>query len=296
MKKLLNRIWLIISTPFRLVWYLVSGLVKLIFGLFAYFQDFFTYEPQDSDILEIAEKVGRDPSVLFPQINALRRHIFRAVLFLTVTTAFSFLYAQKILEMLSKPLLGGANALNVIDVTEPIGVFMRVSLLTGFTLALPYILLEILLFIGEGLRRKTRLFLVLFVLPFSTILFICGMAFAYFIMLPVAVPFLLNVLQFQTTVRASSYINFVTNVMFWLGTVFEFPMVIFVMARLGWIRAKALAHQWRLAMVLIAVLAALITPTVDPVNMAIVMGPMMLLYFLSIGLAYIAQPKQNVSS
>ncbi len=166
---------------------------------------------------------------------------------------------------------------------------MRVSLLTGFAIALPYIILELVFFIGEGLHRSTRLFLIFFVVPFSTLLFIGGMAFAYFIMLPVAVPFLLNILNFTTSVRASSYVKFVTGVMFWMGVVFEFPMVIFIIAKLGWIRASTLAHQWRLAILIIAVVAAAITPTVDPINMAIVMGPMILLYFFSIGLAYIAQ-------
>jgi Sec-independent protein secretion pathway component TatC len=75
--------------------------------------------------------------VLFPQIEALRRHIFRSLLFLVVTTGFSFYYAQDILTWLTRPLSGGLTSLNVIDVTEPISVFMRVSLLSGFTLALP---------------------------------------------------------------------------------------------------------------------------------------------------------------
>jgi sec-independent protein translocase protein TatC len=77
--------------------------------------------------------------------------------------------------------------------------------------------------------------------------------------------------------------------MFWIGVTFEFPMIIFVIARIGWIRAGTLAKYWRFAIILIAVIAALVTPTVDPVNMAIVMGPLIILYFFSIGLAFIAQ-------
>ncbi len=288
---MIKKFFYIFCAPFIFLWRIVLWIRNLLKGLISSGYHFLTYEPEDSDIVEIAEKVGKDPTVLFPQIEALRRHIFRSLLFLVVTTGFSFYYAQDILTWLTRPLSGGLTSLNVIDVTEPISVFMRVSLLSGFTLALPYILLEILIFIGEGLRRRTRLFLILFVMPMGLLLFIGGMAFAYFIMLPVAVPFLLNVLNFQTTVRASSYVRFVTNIMFWMGAIFEFPMIIFVIAKLGWIRAKTLLHQWRLAVVIIAIGAALITPTVDPVNMAIVMSPMVLLYFLSIGLAFIAQPK-----
>jgi sec-independent protein translocase protein TatC len=77
--------------------------------------------------------------------------------------------------------------------------------------------------------------------------------------------------------------------MFWIGVTFEFPLVIYLLANLGLIKAKTLATQWKLAIVIIAVLAAVITPTVDPVNMGLVMAPMIILYFISIGLAYIAQ-------
>ena len=77
--------------------------------------------------------------------------------------------------------------------------------------------------------------------------------------------------------------------MFWIGLSFEFPLVIYLLASLGMIKAKQLASQWKVAIVIIAVVAAIITPTVDPFNMAIVMLPMIVLYFISIGLAYFAQ-------
>jgi sec-independent protein translocase protein TatC len=77
--------------------------------------------------------------------------------------------------------------------------------------------------------------------------------------------------------------------MFWLGMAFQFPLVIYVLARIGLVSAKFLAEQWRLAIVIIAVLSAMITPTIDPVNMALVMGPLIVLYFISIGLAILAQ-------
>ena len=76
--------------------------------------------------------------------------------------------------------------------------------------------------------------------------------------------------------------------MLWIGLFFEFPLVIFVLTSIGLVQPKFLAEQWRLAVVIIAVLAAAITPTVDPVNMGLVMLPMIMLYFISIGLSYIA--------
>jgi sec-independent protein translocase protein TatC len=81
--------------------------------------------------------------------------------------------------------------------------------------------------------------------------------------------------------------------MFWIGIIFEFPLVIFMLANMGLVKAQALASQWRIAVIVIAVAAAAITPTIDPVSMGLVMGPMILLYGLSIGLAYIAQGRRE---
>jgi sec-independent protein translocase protein TatC len=122
------------------------------------------------------------------------------------------------------------------------------------------------------------------------------MAFAYFVMLPTALPFMLNFMGITTIPRPSSYIKFVTSLMFWIGIAFEFPLVIFLMAKLGWVKARVLAKQWRIAIVIIAVVGALITPTVDPVNMTLVMLPMIVLYAFSILLAFIAQPKEPSTS
>jgi len=101
-------------------------------------------------------------------------------------------------------------------------------------------------------------------------------------------PFLINFMGIQAELRPQSYFNFVTGMMFWIGIAFEFPLVIYALTAIGYIKPKVLAEQWRIAIILIAVLAAAITPTVDPVNMALVMAPMSLLYFISIGLSFIA--------
>jgi sec-independent protein translocase protein TatC len=183
---------------------------------------------------------------------------------------------------------GGINELVAIDVTENIGTVMRVTLLCGFTLALPYIIFEIWLFIAPALSVKSRV-KGLVAIPAAIIMFLGGMAFAFFVMLPTALPFLFNFMGLTTQPRPSSYYNFVTTIMFWIGMTFEFPLAIYIFASLGLIKAKTLASQWKLAIVIIAVLAAAITPTVDPVNMGLVMAPMIILYFFSIFLAYVAQ-------
>jgi sec-independent protein translocase protein TatC len=197
------------------------------------------------------------------------------------------MFSSQLLDLLAQP-VGGIEELIAIDVTEPISVIMRISLLAGFALALPYIMLELWLFIAPGLKKDARLFS-LVAIPVGVLFFVGGMLFAYFIMLPAAIPFLVTFMGIPTQLRPSNYVRFVTGIMFWLGLAFEFPLVIYVLARIGLIRASQLLEHWRLAIVIIAILAAAITPTIDPINMALVMGPLIALYFLSIALAYLAR-------
>ena len=276
MRRILRAVWRILTAPFRWIGVLFGELNR-----------FLTEEPEDTPLGDSFQKAVAHPQDLLYHLNALRKHLFRAIGFLFLTTVLSFAFTSQIIDFLAQP-IGGIGKLIAIDPTEPIGVFMRVALLSGFALAFPYIALELWLFAAPGLRKDSRLF-ALAAIPIATLFFLGGMAFAYFVMMPRALPFLLNFMGLTTQARPSSYIRFVTGVMFWIGVAFEFPLAIYVLARIGLVRGEMLAHQWRLAIVIIAVAAAAITPTVDPVNMALVMGPMIVLYFLSIALAYLAQ-------
>ena len=226
-------------------------------------------------------------------LNELRKHIFRAALFLVITTAITAVFMRDLLAWLTEP-VGGIEALQAIEVTESIGVVMRVALLGGFALALPYITFELFLFVAPGLKARARA-LGLLAIPIAFLFFVGGMAFAYFIMMPTALPFLINFMGIKTVPRPASYIKFVTGLMFWIGIAFQFPLIIFAMAGMGLVKAQDLLKQWRIAIVVIAVISAAITPTIDPINMALVMGPMIVLYFLSIFLARIAQGRRAKS-
>ena len=114
------------------------------------------------------------------------------------------------------------------------------------------------------------------------LLFLAGAAFAYFVMLPVTIPFLADFGGIPTTPRPKDYIGFITRVVFWMGVAFETPIIIAVLARIGIVTPTQLRKGWRLAVVVIAVVAALITPTIDPFTMLIVMAPLLGLYLLSI--------------
>ncbi len=282
----MNKLTRIITAPFRFLWRLVS----LPFRSYKKIHLFLNEEPEEHPLADTLAGVVQDKAVreaLFQEIEAFRIHLFRALAVLTVVVLLSFFFTPKLLAFLAGPLDGGIDSLKAIEVTESVGVFMRVAVLSGITISLPYIAFEFWLFFAPGLKPRSKKF-GLVGIPMATLLFTGGMAFAFFVMMPAALPFLLNFMGIKSELRPNSYYSFLTGVMFWIGVSFEFPLVIYVFTAMGFIKPKVLAEQWRLAIVVIAILAAAITPTIDPVNMALVMAPMILLYFVSIGLSKIA--------
>jgi sec-independent protein translocase protein TatC len=287
MRNLLRAIWRLLTAPFRFIALILRAMARWLAVISGEIHSLITEEVEDEALPDTLAKTMENPAGLLEHLDALRKHLTRAVIVLAITTSIAFAYTRQAIDYLAGP-IGGINKLTPIEVTEPVGVFMRVALLMGFALALPYIAFELWLFAAPGLHRSSR-FTGLFAIPLVVIFFLAGMAFAYFAMLPTALPFLLNFLGMNPQIRPSSYISFVTSLMFWIGVAFEFPLVIYVLAAIGFVNHKMLVDQWRFAIVIIAVLAASITPTVDPVNMSLVMAPMIVLYFISIGLAYFAR-------
>jgi sec-independent protein translocase protein TatC len=224
-------------------------------------------------------------------VEELRRRLRNALLALVAGTAISAFVSDRILLWLTYPLPGeGLSQLEAISVTENVGVFMQASLLSGLAMSMPMILYQLWSFIRPGLEPQERKYVYLIV-PFATLLFLSGVAFCYFVMLPVAVPFLLGFLEIPTRPRPSEYFPFVTSLLLWVGLSFETPLLVFFLAKVRILNYRQLIRNWRAAIIVIAVMAAVITPTPDPVNMGIVMIPLVLLYGLSIVLAWIARPK-----
>jgi sec-independent protein translocase protein TatC len=291
MRNALKKIWRIISAPFRLIIWIVNKIFQWFGNILGGFRVFFLEEPEETSLSESLAKAAQAPMEILDHLNELRKNLFRALLFFMFSTALAFVFVQDLLDWISQP-IGGINSLQAIEVTEPLGTVMRVVLLAGFSVSLPYITFEIWLFTAPGLKRRARISGII-AIPIAFIFFIGGMAFTYYVMMPTALPFLINFMGITTVPRPSSYVKFVTGLMFWIGIAFEFPLVIFALANMGLVKAKTLAAQWRIAILVIAIVSAAITPTIDPINMGLVMGPMILLYFLSIGLAFIAQGRRE---
>jgi sec-independent protein translocase protein TatC len=208
------------------------------------------------------------------------------VIWLVIGVLISFTFTLRLMEFLARP-VGGLEKLQAIQVTEEIGVFMRVALTSGIALMLPFIAFEVWLFAASGLRPREKKNSLLSI-PLATILFLSGMAFTFFVLLPSALPFLGGFTDISQNWTAGEYFGFITGLMIWIGVFFEFPLIVYFVTSFGWIQPAMLVKQWRLAIVIIAIIAAMVTPTIDPVNMGLVMLPMSLLYFVSIGLSHIA--------
>ncbi len=222
---------------------------------------------------------------LLQHLDELRRRLFKAFLALMLTTVLCFVFARQIIDYLARP-IGGLHGLVSIEVTENIAIFMKVSLLGGFILGMPFLVYQTLAFIMPGLKESERRWVMILV-PLATVLFAGGVAFTWFVMLPSAIPFLTNFLGITTQVRPDNYFDFITRLMFWIGLCFQLPLILMFLAKLKFVTARQLADGWRYALVAIAVVAAAVTPTVDPINMGLVMAPLTGLYAVSILLAAI---------
>jgi sec-independent protein translocase protein TatC len=288
MRKYLRAFWRIIRLPYVALRWLVRAMAHGIRNTIHDIYEFFTFEEEDTPLGDAIASAVANPLGLMDHLVAFRKHLIRAAVAMVITTAISFLFVKQTMNFLAKPLPGNLKALVSIGMTESISAVMWVGLLLGFAMAFPYIVLEIWMFVAPGLSRRTRIW-GLAAIPIALAFLLGGMAFVFYFMLPVALPFLVTFMGLKTQPRTGDYFHFIVSLMFWIGLAFELPLVVFIMAKIGLVRASTLAKQWRIAVVVIAVIAAVVTPTVDPVNMSIVMAPLIVLYFLSIILAYIAR-------
>ena len=291
MRKLLIALWRVITFPFVLIFNIIAFPFRATRKVYRFLN---TDIEEDHSLIDTFSSLATESQArasLWDHVEDLRMHLLRMVIGLAIGVGISFYFTIPLMEYLAMP-VHGLDKLQAIEVTEEVGVYMRVALTSGIAIMLPYLAFEIWLFAAPGLRPRERKF-GLAGIPLASLLFLGGMAFTYFALLPTALPFLQGFTQISSFWTARDYFGFVTGLMLWIGLFFEFPLVIYILTSMGLIQPKILAQQWRLAIVIIAIIAAAVTPTVDPVNMGLVMLPMILLYFVSIGLSYIAYAGRN---
>ena len=227
-------------------------------------------------------------------LEELRRRLIICVVALILATGLAFVFYQRVLGFLLEPGEGfglGADGKPVFtEVAEMIGVTMKASLLAGAALALPVVMYQVVMFVAPGLTSREKAFL-LAVLPGRLLAFGAGAMFGFYVLIPPALKFLFSFGADLATpmIRIGSYLNVVTSLMFWMGLMFELPLVLFFLSRLGVVSSRWLAKYRRYFIVVAFLLGAAITPTVDPINQALLAGPIIVLYEVGIWLAKVGE-------
>ena len=215
---------------------------------------------------------------LVQHLGEFRNRLMVASIAVIITTAISFAFTTEIIKLLILP-AGEGLKLASFSPTENFTTYMRVALFSGIALAMPVLLYELYAYIDPALHPHERRF-ALTLGPFILLLFVAGMCFCYFLVLPNALKFLLGFAKdvFDNQLRASEYIGFVTTFILGMGIIFEMPVLIYALIRVGAVSRAWLAKQRRYVFLLSFVVAAVVTPTPDPFNQSIVAIPIYLLF------------------
>ncbi len=234
-----------------------------------------------------------EPLPLTSHLLELRRRLTYSAISVAVTTCVAFAFHRQILKFLMEP----ANQFEEIPVggpvyttmTEFISIAFKTSLLVGLFAALPFVLYQVVRFAAPGLNKTERRYLYI-LMPATLLAFLAGAAFGYYVMFPPMIRFLLNFGGDVAIpmISIGNYINLILTLTFWLGIIFEMPVVIFFLAKIGVVKPDFLGRQRRYAIVVAFILGAIITPTFDPINQSLVAIPIIVLYELSIWLAKLA--------
>ena len=220
-------------------------------------------------------------------LSELRRRLFISVGALVIGVIAAFIFREPLFDVLRRP--AGDTPFYFHELTGIIGPTMKVALLGGFILALPVVVYQAVMFLAPGLTSRERRYLLL-LLPGVFLCFAAGVSFGYFVLVPPVVDFLLGFGRGIATplVSIGSYLNTVVALLFWMGVAFETPFLMYFLTLVGVATPKFLARQRRVWVVIAFVLGAVITPTFDPINQAMVAGPFIVLYEVGILLSRLA--------
>ncbi|MFQ5927027.1 MAG: twin-arginine translocase subunit TatC [Terriglobia bacterium] len=230
----------------------------------------------------------------FEHLEELRRRLIISLLALAVGTGVGLTFWRTIYHLIAVPIdrsfqaLGVENRLIFTSPAAPLKISLEIGLLAGLVLAAPVLFWQLWLFVTPGLYRHERRFVVPFVFSASA-LFLLGVAFAYWIALPVTLEFLIGwgIQDFQAYISINEYLSLALMILLWLGVVFEIPVLIFFLSLIGLVTPGFLWRYFRHAVLVIAVLAAAITPTTDVITMTVFAVPMIALYLVGIGVSFL---------
>lgn len=231
-------------------------------------------------------------------LEELRRRLLVSLIALVVAFLVCWSFAPQIFELLQRPILDlmpPGEKLAFTRLTAPFFLYMKVAFFAGIFLAAPVLLWQVWRFISPGLYRRERRYAAPFIV-FSSLFFIAGGWFGYRIVFPMAAGFFLEMgEQFQQVITIDDYFGFASKIILGMGLVFETPILIFFLSRLGIVTPQFLLQKFKYAVVIIFVIAAVITPTPDMITQSALAIPMIVLYLLGIGISVLFGKKREKS-
>lgn len=236
---------------------------------------------------------GGPEMTLMEHLRELRNRVIISSIALIIGVLICFFFWELVLHWLQEPARAHNEDFRLASFspTDRLVILFKIGLYGGVLLASPVLVYQALAFVVPGMTPQERR--MIFPALIGVVIFlVMGMAFAYFVILPFSLEFLLNFgsNEIDNVIGLKQYIDFVTRVIFFVGLAFELPMVIALLAKLKLVNWRQLLGFWRYAIVLVFVVGAVATPTPDPLTQALVAGPLFVLYFLGILFAYFVGP------
>jgi sec-independent protein translocase protein TatC len=234
-------------------------------------------------------------------LEELRRRIVYSIAAVALGFFACWWKVEKIYDIMQRPIMdalrnnGMSEKLVYLNPTEPFNLYLKIAALAGLFLTSPFVLYQVWMFISPGLYRNEKRYVVPFMV--STIaLFSAGGYFGFKIVYPAALNFLISFgKQFQPMITIKEYTELFLSIILGMGLIFEMPILVFFLALMGIVTAGWMWKNFRYSILIIFVVAAIVTPTTDILNMCIFAAPMIALYALSIGIAYLVHPTQRAA-
>ncbi len=232
-------------------------------------------------------------------LEELRKRIIWSIAYIGIGFSVCYWWHEAIFGWMQKPIVFALKNHNLpvnlvyTNPTDPFNMYLKISLIVGIFVASPFVLYQVWAFIAPGLYKSERRYVAPFL--FSTVgLFVAGGYFAYKMVYPAALDFLIEYsAQFTPMITINEYTNLFMTIVLGLGVVFEMPILVFFLALFGIVSPGWMWRNLRYSILVIFIIAAIITPTTDIMNMCIFAAPMVVLYLASIGVAYLVHPKQR---
>jgi sec-independent protein translocase protein TatC len=232
-------------------------------------------------------------------LEELRKRLVYSILAVGVGFGICWWRVERIYDIMQRPIMSAlkANGLSeklvYLNPTEPFNLYLKIAALAGLFLTSPFVLYQVWMFISPGLYRNEKRYVVPFMVSTIT-LFSAGGYFGYKIAYPRALDFLIHFgRQFQPMITIGEYTSLFLSIVLGMGLIFELPILVFFLSLMGIVSPGFMWKNFRYSILVIFIVAAIVTPTPDVVNMCIFAAPMIALYAISIGVAWLVHPKQR---